>query len=405
MNGMKTIFEKELTRIFKDKKMVFSVFFLPVLIMVGIMGLMSNMMDRMEDDIDSHKPVVYIENETESFGSFLAAGDYDYDINEITSSSERKAAEKKILSGEADLLIAFPESFDQAINEYEDGDEVPQVKTYYNPSEDYSAAAYNEISGQVLEGYRQMLLSSRMGNLEQIAVFTVNSDNEDMVIQDDEKAGGKALGMMLPYFVTILLFAGAMGIGTDMIAGEKERGTMASLLMSPAKRSSIALGKVFALMTLAGLSSLISVAGMVIGMPLMMKSMTGGSQESLSLTLNISQIAMLGAMLIALAFLYSTIIALLSVFAKNTKEASTYVMPIYMLVLVVGLMSMFGSGTPSESAYLIPIYNSSVVLKEILAREITVAHYGITLGITVGISLVLIGVIVKAFESEKVMSA
>ncbi len=78
--------------------------------------------------------------------------------------------------------------------------------------------------------------------MQSLTVFTVNSDNPDMVIQDEQKAGGKALGMMLPYFVTILLFAGAMGLGTDMVAGEKERGTMASMLVAPIKRSSIVLG-------------------------------------------------------------------------------------------------------------------------------------------------------------------
>ena len=64
---------------------------------------------------------------------------------------------------------------------------------------------------EVLEAYRQTLLTERVGDLEQIAVFTVNSDNDKMVIQDEQKASGKALGMMLPYFITILLFAGAMG--------------------------------------------------------------------------------------------------------------------------------------------------------------------------------------------------
>ena len=83
-----------------------------------------------------------------------------------------------------------------------------------------------------------------------------------MVVQDDQKASGKALGMMLPYFITILLFAGAMGIGTDMIAGEKERGTMASLLVTPVKRKSIVLGKVFALMTISGISSVIYIVVM-----------------------------------------------------------------------------------------------------------------------------------------------
>jgi len=132
-----------------------------------------------------------------------------------------------------------------------------------------------------------------VGDLEQIAVFTVNSDNDKMVIQDEQKASGKALGMMLPYFITILLFAGAMGIGTDMIAGEKERGTMASLLVAPIKRSSIVLGKVFALMALSGISSVIYVGAMVAFMPLMSKSMLGTSGENLNISLNANQIAML----------------------------------------------------------------------------------------------------------------
>ena len=106
--------------------------------------------------------------------------------------------------------------------------------------------------------------------MQSLTVFTVNSDNPDMVIQDEQKAGGKALGMMLPYFVTILLFAGAMGLGTDMVAGEKERGTMASMLVAPIKRSSIVLGKVFALMIISGISSVVYVAVMVGFLPQMM---------------------------------------------------------------------------------------------------------------------------------------
>jgi len=404
MNGMATILKKELARIFKDKKMVFSVFLLPVLVMVGIMVLIGNLVDNMTDDIESHTPVVYVQNQPDTFRTFLEAGDYSYDIYSITSDAERNEAEDKILDGTADLLIEFPDHFDDLITGYQIGDTVPQIKTYYNPSEDYSYEAYGVISGQTLEVYRQMLLSSRVGDLDQIAVFTVNSDNEDMVIQDDDKASGKTLGMMLPYFITILLFAGAMGIGTDMVAGEKERGTMASLLMTPIKRSSIALGKVFALMTLSGLSSIISVVAMVLCMPLMASSM-GADGSSLSLSLNLSQILMMGALLLAIAFLYSTIIALISVFAKTTKEASSYVMPVYMLVLVIGLMTMYQSGSPADNMYFIPIYNTALALKGIFSQDVTMLQFAASLGVTVAVSAVLIGVIVKAFESEKVMSA
>lgn len=403
MNGIRQIFGKEMARIFKDKKMVFSVFFLPVLIMVLIMTIISGLITNMEDDIESHEAVVYVANEPSSFEAFLGESRQEFKAKRIDGGGMEKAKED-ILEGRADLIIEFPDSFESAVRDYEPGMAVPQVKTYYNPSEDYSKAAYEEISGSVLEAYRQTLLAGRVGDLTQLTVFTVNSDNDEMIIQDDDKASGKAIGMMLPYFITILLFAGAMGIGTDMIAGEKERGTMASLLVSPVKRSSIVLGKVFSLMTISGISSLIYVIAMVVCAPLMMKSMTGSGADGLNISLSVQQVVMLGALLVAIAFLYSSIIALISVFAKSTKEASTYVMPAYMLVLVVGLLTMFSTGDPTQTDYYIPLYNSALVMKGILGQNVSMLQYGITLIETLVIGGVLLGVIVKAFQSEKVMN-
>lgn len=404
MNGMNQIFKKEMARVFKDKKMVFSVFLLPVLIMVLIMSIVNGMVDNMMKDIEKHNPIVYVQNEPQSFQEFLKMGKFKYEIKEIQGKKDRSKAEKEILEGEADLIIEFPENLDEQLAAYKEGDKIPQIKTYYNPSEDFSSAAYEEISMGVLENYRQTLLSMRVGNLENIMVFTVNSDNEDMVIQDDEKAGGKVLGMMLPYFITILLFAGALGIGGDMIAGEKERGTMASLLVSPVKRSSIALGKVTALMAISGLSSLVYVAVMAICAPMMMDSMMGGGGNGLDLHLNPQQLLLMGVLLIAIAFFYSSIIALLSVFAKSTKEANSYVMPVYMVVIIVGLLTMFQSGTPETVKYWIPIYNNALVLQGILTQEISTGAYLITMVENLLLGALFTGGIVQAFKSEKIMS-
>lgn len=404
MNGIKQIFKKEIDRIFKDKKMIFSVFLLPVLIMVVIMSIVGNLASNMKDDIEKHTPIVYMQNEPESFTSFLKAADADYQLKTIASDADRTQAEKDILNGEADLIIEFPEGFDTLIGNYQSGDMIPQIKTYYNPSEDYSNSAFRHISGETLESYRQTLLAQRIDNMEQLTVFQVNSDNDNMIIQDDKKASGKAVGMMLPYFITILLFAGAMGIGSDMIAGEKERGTMASLLVSPIKRSSIVLGKVFSLMVISGLSSLVYVIVMVVCMPLMQKSMGEIEGGGLNLQLSVQQIVMLGALLVAIAFLYSTIIALLSVFAKSTKEANTYIMPVYMLVLIIGLITMFTTGGPKDGSFFIPIYNNALAFQGILSQEITMMQYVVTLVETLVLGGVLTAVIVKAFETEKVMA-
>ena len=114
---------------------------------------------------------------------------------------------------------------------------------------------------------------------------------------------------------------------------------------------------------------------------------------------------MLAFLLVAISFLYSSIIALFSVFAKSVKEASTYVMPAYMLILVIGLVTMFNFGETDSSSYMIPLYNTALTLQGILTQETTLAQYAVTLVETLVIGIVLTGVIVKAFESEKVMSA
>lgn len=396
---MRTIYKKELARIFKDKKMVFSVFLLPVLIMVGIMALVGNLAERQVEDIKSHESIVYMVNEPKSFQAFLKSADLHLDAKSVETKEERENVMESLKNGEADLMIEFPENFDSMIQNYQQGDEVPQIKTYYNPSEDYSSSAYEAISNQALEAYRQVLLSQRVEDMNGLQIFTVNSDNKEMIVQDDQKASGKTLGMMLPYFITILLFAGAMGIGTDMIAGEKERGTMASLLVTPVKRKSIVLGKVFALMTISGISSIIYIVVMGLTFPKIM-----GGDSGLDIEITPEQIIMIGILLVAIAFLYSAIVILISVFARDLKEASTYITPAYMVVLVIGLMTMFTTSEPDMKDYLIPFYNTALTLKGILMSEVTMAQYGVTLVMTLVLGGMLTVLIAKAFESEKVMN-
>ncbi len=156
-------------------------------------------------------------------------------------------------------------------------------------------------------------------------------------------------------------------------------------------------------MIISGVSSVIYVAAMVLFMPQMLGG-ASGEELGINLTLDWQQIGMLAVLLVAIAFLYSAIIVLISVLAKTVKEASTYVTPIYMLVLVLGIITMFTTEPPKSWFYMIPIYNTSIALQGILTQEVTFAQYGMTLGVTLVLGAVLVGVIAKAFESEKTMA-
>ena len=195
MSGIKQICGKELARVFKDGKMIFSVFFLPVVIMIVVMSLVSNMSKKAEQDVEEHVSVIFVEHAPADFEGFLKQAEVSCEIRPV---EDKEILKEQIRNGEADLWIEFPENFTESVKNYQNGDEIVQVNNYNNPSEEYSRAAFNMISSGALEMYRQALLAERVEDMQQLTVFTVNSDNPDMIIQDDQKAGGKMLGTMLP---------------------------------------------------------------------------------------------------------------------------------------------------------------------------------------------------------------
>ena len=111
-----------------------------------------------------------------------------------------------------------------------------------------------------------------------------------------------------------------------------------------------------------------------------------------------------GGILIAIAFLYSGIIVLISVFAKDTKEASSYIMPVYMLILILGIATMFTTQNIENWYYAVPVFNTALALQGILTGDVSVMQYAVTLAETLILGMILITVIAKAFESEKVMA-
>ena len=401
MYGIKAIVSKELRRVFKDKKMIMSLFVLPVILVVGLFSLIGLLVKGQMDDVESHAPVVYIMNEPASFETFAgAAGIEGYTVISDTEGFENARA--GLYDKSVDLVMMFSDDFEEQVMagmDELDNIKTPEVELYYNPSEDYSSEA-RSIYAAYLDAYKQMLLGNRFGNYAAVEMFNVN----DNTVQDEDKAAGKMLGTMLPYFITMLIFAGAMGLGVDMIAGEKERGTLATMLLSPVKREQIVLGKVFSLSILAVMSAAVYIISMVIALPMMIKNVGGADAlDGMSVNFTGGQIAQMIILMIGVVLLYVSIICMVAVFAENVKEASSYISPVYILVLVAGMITMYTSADAVFYKYLIPVYGSSMAFKDILTREITMTNF---LGTTISTYLyavIIVAVMTKAFNSERVM--
>lgn len=404
LNGTKNIIKKELARVFSDKKLVFSLFILPAVMMVGIYSIMGTLLSNMMNDIEEHVPSIYIQNAPEGLKETITATGFEATIEYLQSTEDTSDLKDGVLNGTVDLLVIFEEGFYDTIKGYTAvGDPIPEVKTFFNSAEDYSGAAREKFVQIVLNGYQQSLLAQRIGNMEQLQVFHIDKDPTTSDIVDEKKQSGRFFGMILPFLINIMLFAGAMGLGVDAITGEKERGTISSMLVSPIKRSEIVFGKLISLAILSSISAAVYAASIVAGLPVLMNGASDGALDGISLKFTAVEIIQLLIIMLAVVYLYVAMIALVAVVAKTAKEGNTYVMPLYILVMVGSIMTYAGSGDSKLVNFFIPIYNSAVSIQNLLMGELTMAQFGATVGTTVLLASVLTALITKAFNSEKIM--
>lgn len=402
MNGTKNIILKELTRVFTDKKLIFSLFILPGVLIMGMYTIMGNMMKSFESNINEHIPQVYIQNAPENLDRFMDDVDFQAEITYLKASDQIESVKDGILSGDIELLVVFDKGFLNTIRNYSGtGDAIPEVKTYYNTAEDYSNAARDNFVNTVLNAYQQSLLAERLGNMEQLQVFYIDKDPSSSLIVNEEKASGKGISMLLPFLINIMMFQGAMGLGIDAITGEKERGTLSSMLLSPIRRSEIVFGKLVSLAILTSLSAVIYTVSVMIGL----KNLSGGDMGDInSLNFTLIEMLQLLSILMVLVYLFVSLVSLVAVYARTAKEAGTYVMPLMILVMLGSIMTMFsGNMEKGIEYYAIPVYNSAVSIQNLFMGELTMTQYGVTIGTLALLALVVTTMITRAFNSEKVM--
>lgn len=400
--GFKVIFSKELKRVFGDKKMVFSLFILPIILIAGIYGMMFFLVDKQKSSINEHVSEVFVQNMPDNF-SELMSKHTECNINVIPAGESADTYKDKLLDGTYDLVVVFPENFYENFKNADATSTLPDIKTFYNPSEDNSGEARTRFTETYLEEYKQLLLNERFGSLNYAMVFSVDADNPDMIVQDDGKATGKILGTIIPYLITILIFGGAMGLGVDTIAGEKERGTIANLLISPIKRVDIIMGKIAALAIVSVLSAGVYVISFIgSAVVLSKKSGMGEMFNRLSLNFTSLQIVQFVVLLLGLVLLYVGIIGFVSLMAKNIKEAQSFIMPVYIIVMFAGMITMY-SGDVTSGSYMIPVYNTSAAFKGIFERTITMNQYLTSTIITYAFAGVMVCLMAKAMNSEKIM--
>jgi len=206
---------------------------------------------------------------------------------------------------------------------------------------------------------------------------------------------------MLPYIIVILIFIGAMHSAVDITAGEKERGTLATLLVSQLSRFEIVMGKYFTVITISATSMILGLIGLSIAF--LIPAYVLGELSLIKINFSFSIFFLFFLVLAPLVGLASAILLLIGIFARNNKEASTYVTPIYMGAIFLGMISLSQGIELAEPMFFIPILNNSFTFKELLMGIVNWEHILSTLVSNIGIALVALLVAAYLFTRENVL--
>ena len=264
MKTVLTIIKKEFARFFKDTRLWITALILPGLLIFAMYSLMGTIIADIEEKETGGTSTAYVLNMPQSLSQSLGSA---FTVNGDITEADAQAA---VREGRAELLIVFPQDFDEAIKDYSPslGTPAPNVRIYYNSAETKSLTAYSTATA-LLSAYEETLANK----------FDVNrpaTENDLFDLADAQSTARTALAMVVPMVLLMLLFSGCMSVAPESIAGEKERGTIATLLVTPVKRGSVAIGKILALSAIALLSGLSSALGLVLSLPKLMGSAGGG---------------------------------------------------------------------------------------------------------------------------------
>lgn len=384
-----TIIKKEFARFFGDRQLLFTTVIMPGLLIYIIYSLMGSGIQSMVTEGQDERVTLGVENMPASLAPLIMTPDNEVVPMTFGEKEIAMLADKDVNM----VLVRFPEGFDEQVAAYDpQGDGVvPNVEVYYNSTNNAAMREYMKING-VLGNYARP--------------FTVNvpqNEGQRFDQASEESIGAMIWGKILPMLIMMMLFSGVMAIAPSSIAGEKERGTIATLLVTPMKRNELALGKVVSLSCITLLSGLSSFVGIALSLP---KMVAMGDGVDLGFHYTTADYFALLLVILASVLIMSSAVSLLSALAKDVKNAGTMVTPFMLVVMLAGLLPMMQSEVPTGVVtYLIPFYNSIEVMTAVFSHELAWMPVVVTLASNVVYTGIAVWGLTRMFNSEKIMFA
>jgi sodium transport system permease protein len=232
--------------------------------------------------------------------------------------------------------------------------------------------------------------------------FDVKQQN----VVSPEKVAGETYGGLIPYLVILMCMTGAMYPAMDLTAGEKERGTMETILSSPVNRTHLVLAKFLLVLTASLATATLSALSMGTSFSVLSRLAamgTSGSDGFPMMTIHPDAALAVFVVSLPVAVLFSAVLITISIFAKSYKEAQSYLTPMTFIVLVPAIAAVLPGIELTPKLAVIPILNVSLLCKELVAGTYHWNYIALIFLSTCLYAVAALFLAVKMFQRESVL--
>ncbi len=329
-------------------------------------------------------------------------------------------ARRAIEKGEVQVVLYFPPGFDERLEnvraslmQRDDNREidpeavVPEPEIFYNSANEKSRIAQLRVEA-VLRDWRIAVTQTNLRDsnvpLGATTPFTVKQ--QDVAHQQQKTAA--LWSKILPFILFIWALTGAFYPAVDLCAGEKERGTLETLLVSPAERREIVWGKLLTIMTFSIVTALLNLASMGVTAKFILAqfreitSLPGASALSLPA---MSSLIWLVVALVPIAAFFSALCLACAAFARSTKEGQYYLMPLLLVIMPLMMLPLSPGVELNLGNSLIPVTGVVLLLRAVIEGQYWQAMPYLlpVVGVTLGCCLLAIRWAEDQFNRESVL--
>jgi sodium transport system permease protein len=352
------VYGKELRDLLRDRRTLRSIVLIPLVVMPLLVQVITRTTRSLTASASAEVFAVQVLGVADSpdiLGQLRA--DPKLRIQSATDDWQQLIADKKIRAA-----VRIPDNFDAKLRDGTAG----QVTIYNYEGElrsGYAAAELDMFFRRLSDGVVQRRLAERGLPPNLIKPFATRREN----VAPPAKVAGNRIGGLVPYIIIILCFTGALYPAIDLTAGEKERGTMETLLCSPVARTEIVLGKFLMVLTCSCAAVIMSCISMFLSFQLGGPKTASGA-AALGFT-HADPAGMVGVlvMILPVAVLFSALLFTLGLWARNAREAMTYIGPLMFVILLPAIIGMLPGIDLNARYALVPVLNLSLVCRELLS--------------------------------------